>query len=236
MLYSDAAVGSSVMSFQTLVLALAAHPEAQRRAQAEVDEVFGRDNPLPEQMDTTKLRYVNACVLESQRWRPLGAFAVGPFGLPRKSVVDEEVLGYRIPKGSSILINQWTIAHDPDFCDEPTRYNPNRFFQDSVGAKKGVKQEGRKALYTFGAGRRECAGKEFALQNIRIALSLVLWAFDIVPAERLEVDAQKGFTPAMAMMPMPFKVKFVPRKGEKALLEEKRKADIRYSEMLGKVA
>ena len=224
------------MSFQTLILALAAHPEAQRRAQAEIDDEFGRDNPLPQHMDTGKLRYVNACVLEAQRWRPLGAFAVGPFGLPRKSAVDEEVLGYRIPKGSSILINQWTIAHDPDFYEEPTCYKPDRFFRDPVGAKKGVKQEGRKALYTFGSGRRECAGKDFALQNIRIALSLTLWAFDIVPAEPLNVDPQKGFTPAIAMMPMPFKVKFEPRKGKKALLEEKRRADIIFSEMLGKEA
>ena len=224
------------MSFQTLILALAAHPDAQRLAQAEIDTVFGSDKPLPEHIDLGELRYINACVLESQRWRPLGAYPVGPFGLPRKSVVEEEVLGYRIPKGSSILLNQWTIAHDPDFYDEPERYNPDRFLQDSVGAKKGVWQEGRKAVYTFGAGRRECLGKDFALQNIRLALSQMLWAFDIVPAEPLDIDAQTGFTPAIVMMPKPFKVKFMPRKSQETLLQEKQKADMTLREMLGERA
>lgn len=224
------------MSLQTLILALAANPDAQRRAQAEIDAIFGRDNPLPEHIDQEKLRYVNACVLESQRWRPLGAFPVGPFGLPRKSVVDEEVLGYRIPKGSSVVLNQWTIAHDTDFYEEPERYNPDRFIQDSVGAKEGVRQEGRKAVYTFGAGRRKCLGKAFALQNLRMALSQILWAFDIVPAERLDVDAQTGFAPAVVMIPKPFKVKFVPRKSQEVLLGEKRKADVMLSEILGEKA
>ena len=224
------------MSIQTLILALAAHPDAQRRAQAEIDAVFGREDPLPEHIDMAKLPYVNACVLESQRWRPLGAFAVGPFGLPRKSVVDEEILGYRIPKGSSVLLNQWTIAHDPDFYEEPERYNPDRFSRDSVGAKKGVRQEGRKAVYTFGAGRRECLGKDFALQNIGIALLQILWAFDIVPTEPLDIDAQTGFTPATVMIPMPFKVEFAPRKSQEALLQEKRKGDVMISELLGEKA
>lgn len=235
-MYSDAAVGSSVMSFQTLILALAAHPDAQRRAQAEIDAIFGMDKPLPEHIDLGKLRYITACVLESQRWRPLGAFPVGPFGLPRKSVVDEEVLGYRIPKGSSILLNQWTIAHDPDFYEEPERYNPDRFLRDSVGAKEGAWQEGRKAVYTFGAGRRECLGKDFALQNIKLALSQILWAFDVVPVESLDTDAQTGFTPAVVMIPKPFKVRFVPRKSQESLLQEKRKADLMLSEILGEKA
>ena len=96
-------MGSSVMSFQNLNPALAAHPDAQRRAQAEINAIFERDRPLPEGIELGKLRYINACGLECRRWRLLGAFPAGPFGLPRKSVVDEEVLGYWIPKHSSIL-------------------------------------------------------------------------------------------------------------------------------------
>ena len=223
------------MTFQTLIFSLAAHPDAQRRAQAEIDTLFGKNNPLPEHIDLGTLHYVNACVYESQRWRPLGAFPLGPFGLPRESVVDEEVLGYRIPKGTTVLLNQWTIAQDPDFYEEPERFNPDRFVRDPVGAKKGVRQEGRKAVYTFGAGRRECPGKDFALQNIRLAVTQLLWAFDIVPEGQLNTDAQTGFTPAVVMMPLPFKVKFVPRKSQEILQQEKRKADVMLSNLLGEL-
>jgi cytochrome P450 len=230
---SDAAVGSTLMSFHTLVLSLAAHPDVQRQAQAEIDAVFGSDRALPDQIDLGKLPYLNACVTEAQRWRPLGAFPVGPFGLPRKTLVDEEILGYRIPKGTSVLLNQWTIAHDPEFYEEPERYNPDRFFRDPVGAKEGVSQLGRKAIYTFGAGRRECLGKDFFFQNIRIAFSQILWAFDIIPAEPLDFDVKTAFTPSVVMMPKPFKVEFVPRKSREVLLEEKQKADLMLSEILG---
>ncbi|KAL2169147.1 hypothetical protein VTG60DRAFT_6387 [Thermothelomyces hinnuleus] len=228
----DAAVGSTLMSFQTLILALAAHPEVQRKAQEEVDRVFGTEQ-LPEQIELDKLPYIHACVTEAQRWRPLGAYFMGQFGLPRECVHEEEVGGYRIPRGASVVINQWSIHHDPDFYDQPERYNPERYVKNPVGAKEGVSQPGRKPIYTFGAGRRECMGKDFYFQNARIACAQVLWAFDIVPDGELDIDARTGFTPAVVMMPKSFKVKFVPRKSADILLREKQKADIKFTEFLG---
>jgi cytochrome P450 len=222
------------MSFQIILLALTAHPDAQHQAQAEIDAVFGSDNTLPDKIDLEKLPYLNACVTEALRWRPLGAYPVGPFGLPRETVADQEILGYHIPKGTTVLINQWTIAHDPEFYEEPDRYMPERFVRDPVGAKDGVSQLGREALYTWGAGRRKCPGKDFFLQNVRIAFAQILWAFDIIPDEALDINVRTGFSPAIVLTPKPFKVKFVPRRTgtREAVLEEKRKADKMLSEML----
>jgi hypothetical protein len=229
---SDAAVGSTLMSFQTLILALAAHPDVQRKAQAEVDRVFGTEQ-LPERIELDKLPYVHACVTEAQRWRPLGAYFMTQFGLPRESVAEEEIDGYRIPKGSSVVINQWSIHHDPEFYEAPERYNPDRYYDNPVGAKKGVSQAGRKPIYTFGAGRKECLGKDFYFQNARITCAQILWAFDIVPDGELDLDVRTGFTPAVVMMPKPFKVRFVPRKSGEVVLNEKEKADAKYTEILG---
>nr|UYO77214.1 cytochrome P450 [Trichoderma crystalligenum] len=228
----DASVGSTLMSFQTLILALAAHPDVQRQAQAEIDSVFGLHR-LPDKIELDKLPYVNACVTEAQRWRPLGAYFMSQFGLPRESVADEEIMGYRIPKGSSVVINQWSVHHDPEFYDEPERYNPDRYYQSPVGSKEGASQQGRKPIYTFGVGRKECLGKDYFFQNARIACSLILWAFDIVPDGPLDLNVQTGFTPAVVMMPKPFKVKFVPRRSDDVLLREKEKADVQFTEMLG---
>ena len=229
---SDAATGSSMFAFHTVILAMAAHPEVQRKAQAEVDAVFGKE-ALPENIDLDKLPYLNACIMEAQRWRPLGAFSVGAFGLPRMTMRDEQILGYKIPKGSSVLLNQWTLAHDPECYDEPDRYDPDRYIRDPVGVKKGVSHSGRKPIYTFGAGRRECLGKEYFFQNIRIALSQILWAFDIVPDQPLDTNAQTGFNPAIVMMPTPFKTKFVLRRSEEVIFNEKQRADMKLNELLG---
>jgi hypothetical protein len=228
---SDAAAGSTLMTIQTLIFALAAHPDAQRKAQDEIDALFG--DTIPDKVDLSGLRYLHACVCESQRWRPLGAYPLEAFGLPRKTSSDETVLGYRIPRGTLVVINQWGIAHDPDFYDKPEAYIPDRFVNDPVGAKPGISEVGRKALYTFGAGRRECLGKDHFFQNVKLAMAQVLWAFTIEADGLLETSVEKGFTPAPIMMPLPFKVKFVPRRSEDTMLGEKAKADKALSEIFG---
>jgi len=222
----DGSIGSTLMSFQTLILGLAAHPDVQRKAQVEIDSVFG-NNGVPEVINLEKLPYLQALANEGQRWRPPGSFIIGPFGLPRQSVVDEEVNGFTLPKGTSVVINQWTIAHDPNFFDEPERFNPDRYIREPNGLKDGVSQIGRRPVYSFGIGRRECPGKDIFFQNIKIALAQIIWAFDIKPVEgELDTAVKTAYLPRIAMMPKPFKVKFVPRRSATVIFEEKQKAEL----------
>ena len=63
-------------SVQTLFLAMALYPEAQKKAQAEIDTVVGSDR-LPDFQDRPSLPYINAIVKELTRWNsvtPLGRF------------------------------------------------------------------------------------------------------------------------------------------------------------------
>jgi cytochrome P450 len=58
----------------SLFLALALFPQVQRRAQAELDAVIGRDR-LPTFDDRTRLPYIEALCKELMRWQmvtPLG--------------------------------------------------------------------------------------------------------------------------------------------------------------------
>ena len=57
-----------------LFLALALHPEAQKKAQAEIDAVIGSDR-LPDIQDRSSLPYVNAVIKEMMRWH-----LAAPFG------------------------------------------------------------------------------------------------------------------------------------------------------------
>lgn len=186
---------------------------------------------MPDKIDLDKLPYLNACVNEGLRWRP-----VGPLALPRGTLADVNILGYRIPKGTTVMINVYTIGKDPEFYDEPDRYIPERYIRDPLGLKDGVSQPGRKPLYAFGAGRRECPGKDFFFQNASIMLAQLLWACNIVPAgPPLETEIKKVFVSALLMRPKNFKIKFVPRRQgtQEALLEEKQKAEIMLTKILG---
>ena len=60
-----------------LFLALALHPEAQKKAQAEIDAVIGSDR-LPDIQDRSSLPYVNAVIKEMMRWHLAAPFG-GPF-------------------------------------------------------------------------------------------------------------------------------------------------------------
>lgn len=91
----------TVSAITTFFLAMALFPEAQKKAQYEIDEVIERDR-LPTLSDRQSLPYVNALVKEVLRWHP-----VGPMCLPHTTSQDDIVDGHLIPKGAMILPNIW---------------------------------------------------------------------------------------------------------------------------------
>lgn len=78
-------------------MAIAMFPEAQRKAQEELDRVIGQSR-LPEFQDLENLPYVKAVIMESLRWMP----AV-PLGIPHFLTEEDEYRGYRIPKDSIVV-------------------------------------------------------------------------------------------------------------------------------------
>lgn len=63
---------------ETFVLGMLANPEAQKRAQAEIDSVVGHGN-LPDFVDQPALPYVSAIVKETLRWKnvtPIGSHSL----------------------------------------------------------------------------------------------------------------------------------------------------------------
>ena len=60
---------------ENVILAMSLHPQVMRRAQAELDEVIGRQR-LPMLADRPRLPYLEAILKEALRWRPIGAFGV----------------------------------------------------------------------------------------------------------------------------------------------------------------
>ena len=76
---------------------MALHPEIQRKAQQEIDRVVGSDR-LPVHADASSLPYVQALLLEIERWRP-----PVPMGIPHCAMTDDEYKGYHIAKGTIVV-------------------------------------------------------------------------------------------------------------------------------------
>lgn len=134
---------------QFAILNAILRPEIQRRAQAELDSVLGspvsNNFRLPTFEDGPSLPYITALVKESLRWIP-----VQPISLPHASLEDDEFRGWRIPKGSVILPNVWTMLHDEGTYKDPFTFRPERFLTNIAHEAEPDPGE----FGAFGFGRR----------------------------------------------------------------------------------
>jgi cytochrome P450 len=162
----------TTVAFMTaFVAAMMLHPEAQIRAQREIDDNLGRD-PVLKPEDQKSLPYVDALIKEVLRWAP-----PAPLGLPHRVIGDDIYNGYHIPDGSTIFANIWAICRDESVYHNPLDFNPERFI--SSDGKAG-ELDPRKVV--FGFGRRICPGALFAESSIFINVVNILKRFKIEKA------------------------------------------------------
>lgn len=194
-----AGADTSVSTLTTFFLAMTLHPEAQKRAQAELDIVVG--DRLPTFADKDSLPYVTALMKEVLRWIP-----VLPMAVPHRAVNSDQYKGYFIPAGASVLGNTWAILHDASVFLEPEKFRPERFIERNLPdpADSGV----------FGFGRRACAGKSMALDTIWMAIASVLSVYNIskaVDGHGNTITPEVKVHPGVVSHPAPFKCRIEPR-------------------------
>jgi hypothetical protein len=83
---------------------MALFPDVQRKAQEEIDRVFGKAY-FPTMADRSKLPYVDAVAKEALRWH-----TVANLGVPHRTDEDDVVDGFLIPKDAMLLPNIWCVA------------------------------------------------------------------------------------------------------------------------------
>ncbi|KAI0938473.1 hypothetical protein AcV5_000150 [Taiwanofungus camphoratus] len=194
-LYSGGA-DTTVSAICTFFLAMMCYPEAQKKAQREIDAVIGNDR-LPTLADRERLPYVNALCWEVFRWNP-----VVPQGVPHRLVEDDIHAGYLIPKGTIIIPNIWKFLHDPCTYHDPFTFNPDRFVPSET---REAEQDPRE--YVFGFGRRICPGMYLADASVFLSCVMSLAAFDISkPVENGQiVEPVIEYSTGTISHPHPFK-------------------------------
>lgn len=124
---------------------LAAHPEVQERLHDEAVTVLG-DRPAAF-ADLAQLPLARAVFDESLRLYPPAWL------ITRNALADAELGGYLVPKGSLLILSPWWLHRHPAAWPDPETFAPERFLN---GEAK------RTAFIPFGAGLRQCIGKDFA--------------------------------------------------------------------------
>ncbi|KAJ6452154.1 cytochrome P450 [Mycena vulgaris] len=188
----------------TFALAMLANPDAQKKAQAELDSVLANGS-LPDFTDEESLPYTTALVKEVMRWKP-----VTPIAIPHCLAVDDEYRGYRIPAGSIVMANAWAILHDEEMYPEPHVFKPERFLLDGK-INPAVRDP---EVAAFGFGRRVCPGRYMASSSLWIAIASILATMDIKKARDdhgNEIEPSYEYVTGMLQTPLHFECSITPR-------------------------
>ncbi len=172
---------ANALSWMWYLLAL--NHDARERMLAEVDRVLGGRRPTF--ADVERLQWTQACFLEAMRIFPPAWI------IPRECVAEDEIAGHRIPKGASILIPIHALHHDERFWPQPEVFDPTRFLPENA------RRHHRCSYLPFGAGRRVCAGKSFAMIEGTVATALMSqrFTFELVPGYPVVPEATLTLRP-----------------------------------------
>uniref|UniRef100_A0A8C9TR49 Cytochrome P450, family 17, subfamily A, polypeptide 2 n=1 Tax=Scleropages formosus TaxID=113540 RepID=A0A8C9TR49_SCLFO len=189
--------GAGVETTSTTLLWMIAfllhHPEVQDRIHQELDKQIGRDR-MPTLADRGRLPYLESTLCEVMRIRP-----VSPVLIPHVALRDTSLGEHSIPKGTRVLVNMWSIHHDPQEWDEPDKFKPERFL-DADGQRFSPP-----CFLPFGAGPRVCVGESLAKLELFLFSGWLLQRFTFtVPQGAPLPDLQGRF--GVVLQPIPFKM------------------------------
>ena len=146
------------------------HPEILARVREEADAALG-DAPFPDSHENLgDFPFLEACVNETMRLKP-----VGPL-FSMQTLKDVNLLGCHLPVGTPIIALTRHIATEARNFYDPETFDPERWL------RKPDEQPGphtTKAFVPFGTGPRFCPGRNLALAEIKMVLTMLVRNFEM---------------------------------------------------------
>ncbi|GAB2301809.1 Cytochrome P450 85A, variant 3 [Dionaea muscipula] len=163
------------------------HPQALNELRKEHMEINGKkrrdDDPMNWE-DFKSMKFTRAVIFEASR------LATIVNGVLRKTTRDMEINGYVIPKGWRVYVYSREVNYDPYLYPDPVTFNPWRWMDRNL--------ETHPYFLIFGAGTRQCPGKELGTAEISTFLHYFItrYRWEEVGGDKLvkfpRVEAPKG--------------------------------------------
>ncbi|XP_011172186.2 probable cytochrome P450 6a13 [Solenopsis invicta] len=172
---------SSVMSY--IGFHLASYPEVQEKLREEVMTVLNRYDGQITYEGLREMTYMDQVFNESLRMIPAGVVS-------KKRCTEEfelkgsDGLVYRIEPGMEILIPIQALHTDPQYWENPEKYDPERFNPDR---KHSIE---RFAYLPFGEGPRICVGMRMAQLQVKAGLTTILKKYRMELSPKTQVPLQ----------------------------------------------
>ena len=159
---------------------LSEHPSAEDRVQAEVDEVCGGAPPTA--ADARNLDYLERVIQEAMRLYP------PVYVIFREPKVDVRLGGYRVPRGSAVMLSQWATHRSERWYDDPEAFDPDRWLPERRADRP------RFAYFPFGGGPRHCIGKHLSLLEAKLIVATVAQEYELDAARSGPLDLRGSLT------------------------------------------
>jgi cytochrome P450 len=191
------------ISLTWTLIELSRHPDIQTRLREEL-LAFGGE-PTYDQLKAN-LPYLDAVVHENLRLHPpLGEFTrlaakddVIPLSEPVRTESGEMTDSITVAKGTLITIpvaaiNRSSAIWGPDAKE----FKPDRWLSEDGISGKAKEVQGHRHLLTFVDGPRTCLGKDFAITEIKIVLSVLVknFVFEMRDGQDTPVEVVRGIFP-----------------------------------------
>ncbi|KAF9030595.1 cytochrome P450 [Hymenopellis radicata] len=171
--------------------------------------------------DLEDLPFVQALIKEILRLRsPL------TMGFPHSMAEDVFYKGHVLPKGSTVMLNNYAISTDPEVFDDPAAFKPERFLMTEFGTIPGRDKNFRDS-FIFGRGRRICPGQFVAQYTVELITMRLIWALHFKDA--IDAKTKKRIAPGLSadhydfelvVSPRPFECSITPRPERAQMLKE----------------
>lgn len=161
---------SSLLSW--LIYGLVTYPGMQERLLQELIDNGVDENTQFNADVTDRLPFLDRYIKETQRRH-------NPSFQPGRTTKTDLVLpgGYKLPKDSVVIPAIHHIHNNPKLWDNPARFNPDRWETEEV------KNRHKAAYVPFGTGQRMCIGFNFALQEVKIFLPMLVYRYKFMQEE-----------------------------------------------------